>query len=208
MLSKRLHLLLWCTALFAFHGEVYYKFCVAVLFASHGAKVHHCIAHRASLRWADSTHLYSTLLHCIFCISSSIALQIFYRCTFCITLRYKVHHCIANRASQDGQMVHIYIVHYCTALFEFPEVVHYKFSIAVLFALLGGKGHHCIAHRASPRWADGIVGKTDGSNRGGKTRKQNRFVQETTPGFSQPQHLRISSCSTVRKAFRYYWILI
>ena len=105
MLSKRLHLLLWCTALFAFHGEVYYKFCVAVLFASHGAKVHHCIAHRASLRLADSTHLYSTLLHCIFCISSSIALQIFYRCTFCITLRYKVHHCIAHRASQDGQMV-------------------------------------------------------------------------------------------------------
>ena len=158
MLSKRLHLLLWCTALFAFHGEVYYKFCVAVLFASHGAKLHHCIALRESLRLADSTHLYSTLLHCIFCISSSIALQIFYRCTFCITLRYKVH--------------------------------------------------HCIAHRASPRWADGIVGKTDGSNRGGKTRKQNRFVQETTPGFSQPQHLRISSCSTVRKAFRYYWILI
>ena len=86
--------------------------------------------------------------------------------------------------------------------------MHYKFSIAVLFALLGGKVHHCIAHRASPRWADGIVGKTDGSNRGGKTRKQNRFVQETTPGFSQPQHLRISSCSTVRRAFRYHWTLI
>ena len=92
MLSKRLHLLLWCTALFAFHGEVYYKFCVAVLFASHGAKVHHCIAHRASLRWADSTHLYSTLLHCIFCISSSIALQIFYRCVIrCITASQTVH---------------------------------------------------------------------------------------------------------------------
>ena len=58
---------------------------------------------------------------------------------------------------------------------------------------------HCIAVRCTlqpPRWADGIVGKTDGSNRGGKTRKQNRFVEETTAGFSQTQHLRISSSST------------
>ena len=183
MLSKRLHLLLWCTALFAFHGEVYYKFCVAVLFASHGAKVHHCIAHRASLRWADSTHLYSTLLHCIFCISSSIALQIFYRCTFCITLRYKVHHCIANRASQDGQMVHIYIVHYCTALFEFPEVVHYKFSIAVLFALLGGKVHHCIAHRASQDGQMVSWGRRMGAIVEGKQENKTDLSRKRPPDF-------------------------
>ena len=107
MLSKRLHLLLWCTAIFAFHGEVHCKFFVAVLFASHGAKVHHYIAHRASLRWADSTHLYSTLLHCIFCISSSIALQIFYRCTFCITWHLAVRGITASHTvhPQDGQMV-------------------------------------------------------------------------------------------------------
>ena len=58
----------------------------------------------------------------------------------------------------------------------------------------------CSASHAAPlRWADGIVGKTDESNRGGKTRKQNRFVQETTAGFSQTQHLRISSSSTSHK---------
>ena len=104
--------------------------------------------------------------------------------------------CIADFTSEIGRwncFLHICIfVHLCICV-----LLHLYLCNCVLVYL---QFILCSASHAAPlRWADGIVGKTDGSNRGGKTRKQNRFVQETTAGFSQTQHLRISSSSTSHK---------
>ena len=127
--------------------------------------------------WCTVLFAFLGEVHCKFCVAVLFAL-----------LGGKAHHCIAHRASQDGQMVHIYIVHYCTALFEFPEVVHYKFSIAVLFAL------HCVircitaSHTVHPKMGRWYRGE-DGWE---QSWRENKKTKQICPG-NDP---RIFSAST------------